>query len=82
MGFFDDMNEIVNKTIGAATGVYAAADEFIEKKTGKGLIDRQVEFMEAEEKERDQQPLKWAGKKFLKGVAKGVFGIGWDSTHN
>ena len=60
--------------IGPVVFAIGKADKAVESITGKGLIERKAESIEKEEKEKEEHPIKWAGKKIAKGAAKGIAG--------
>ncbi len=49
-------------------------DKFVEKKTGKGFIDRMTEHREKEEALKENNPALWAAKKLAEGTIKGITG--------
>lgn len=60
--------------IGPVVFTIGKTDEVVENLTGKGLVERKAESIEKEEKEKDEHPIKWAGKKIAKGAVKGIVG--------
>ena len=60
--------------IGPVVFAIGKADKAVEGITGKGIIERKTETIEKEEKEKEEHPIKWAGKKIFKGAVKGIAG--------
>lgn len=60
--------------IGPVVFAIGKTDKVVENITGKGIIERKSESIEKEEKEKEEHPIKWAGKKIAKGAAKGIAG--------
>lgn len=66
------MNEIFLKPLIGYIKLINKVDRFVEKKSGKGIVDRMAEHIEKEEKLKEEKPIKWASKKLLEGTIKGI----------
>lgn len=62
--------EFIGTCVAKSTHIF----DYIEKKTGVDVLDMMAERREREEKEKEEHPIKWAGKKIAKGAAKGIVG--------
>lgn len=60
--------------IGPVVFAIGKTDKVVEDLTGKGIIERKSESIEKEEKEKEEHPIKWAGKKIAKEAAKAIAG--------
>lgn len=65
---------ILEKGFIAFINASCACNEFIEKKTGRNLLLELGKMEEKDEKQREEHPWKWAGKKILWGTIKGITG--------
>ena len=68
------LKNIAIKAIIGFSNFYCEADKKLKEKTGKGLVERQTAWREREEKEKKENPVKWASKKLLEGTLKGIIG--------
>lgn len=68
------IKEAAVKVVIGWSNLYFKMDKMLQEKTGKGLVDRQTEWRDKEEKEKDESPIKWASKKLLKGTVQGIIG--------
>lgn len=70
------MNLLQRIAIGVAksTNLFFDASDWVEKKTGKSLVDRMTEAREKDEALKDKKPILWAAKKLAEGTIKGITG--------
>ncbi len=68
------LTELIAIGVAKSANLFLDASDWVEKKTGKSIVDRMTEAREKDEALKEEKPVLWAAKKLAEGTIKGVTG--------
>ena len=68
------LSELIAIGVAKSANLFLDASDWVEKRTGKSIVDRMTESREKEENLKEENPALWAAKKLGEGTIKGITG--------